>query len=85
MLDVTIIYEGPAEHALGVSLRTCRAVVVDVRERGVPRDLISRDYNEDDRFRDQVQAWVRELWAEKDAFIDTVVTEDRRVPLAEAS
>jgi hypothetical protein len=58
---------------------------VDVRERRVPHDLVSRDYNEDERFRDDIQAWVRDLWAEKDALIDTMVSDDRRVPLAEAS
>jgi len=85
MLDVTIIYEGPAHSLWEFLCGRVERVVVDVRERPVPRDLLSRDYNQDERFRDEIQAWVRDLWTEKDALIETVATEGRQVPLAEAS
>ncbi len=85
MLDVTIVYEGRDPSLWEFLCGRIDRVVVDVRERRVPHDLVSRDYNEDERFRDDIQAWVRDLWAEKDALIDTMVSDDRRVPLAEAS
>jgi len=85
MLDVTIVYEGPSNSLWDFLCGRVDRLIVDVRERRLPGELLSRDYNEDDLFRDRVQAWVRDLWTEKDALIDAVVTEDRRVPLAEAS
>ncbi len=85
MLDVTIIYEGPGHSLWAFLCGRVDRVVVDVRERPVPRALLSRDYNEDGQFRDEIQAWVRDLWMEKDARIDAIAAEARRVPLAEAS
>lgn len=85
MLDVTIVYEGPSHSLWEFLCGRVERVVVDVRERPVPRDLLSRDYNQDGQFRDEIQAWVRDLWTEKDALIDAVAAEDRHVPLAEAS
>jgi 1-acyl-sn-glycerol-3-phosphate acyltransferase len=85
MLDVTIVYEGRDNTLWEFLCGRIERVVVDIRERPLPRELLSRDYNEDARFRDQIQAWVRELWAEKDALIDAVVAEDADIPFAEAS
>jgi hypothetical protein len=48
---------------------------VDVRERALPGELVSRDYHEDEDFRDRVQAWVRDLWAEKDSLIGSMAAQ----------
>jgi len=85
MLDVTIVYEGRDNSLWEFLCGRIDRVVVDVRERPLPRELLSRDYNEDERFRDQIQSWVRDLWTEKDALIDAVEAEGRGIPFAEAS
>ena len=69
MLDVTIVYEGDGHSLWDFACGRVRSVTVDVRERPLPRDLVSRDYHEDEEFRGRVQAWVRDLWAEKDSLI----------------
>ena len=85
MLDVTIVYEGSDNTLWEFLCGRVERVVVDVRERRLPRELLTRDYNEDELFREQIQSWVRDLWAEKDALIDAVVAEERHIPFAEAS
>jgi hypothetical protein len=41
-------------------------VIVHVRELTIPEDLLGGDYQNDPLFRERIQAWVRELWEEKD-------------------
>lgn len=72
MLDVTIVYEGTGHSLWDFVCGRVQRVTVDVRERPLPRDLVARDYHEDEEFRDRVQAWVRDLWAEKDSLIGTM-------------
>jgi 1-acyl-sn-glycerol-3-phosphate acyltransferase len=69
MLDVTIVYEGRGHSLWDFVCGRVRRVTVDVRERALPSELVSRDYHEDEEFRDRVQAWVRDLWTEKDSLI----------------
>jgi hypothetical protein len=45
-------------------------VVVDIRRRTVPAELFAGDYANDPVFRETFQAWVSQLWAEKDERID---------------
>ena len=85
MLDVTIVYDRPNPTLWEFLSGRIDRVIVDVRERRIPRDLISRDYNQDELFREEIQAWVRELWAGKDELIETLVADDRRVQFAKAS
>jgi 1-acyl-sn-glycerol-3-phosphate acyltransferase len=69
MLDVTIVYpDGTPTFWDLISGRIPR-VRVDVRE--VPIDVRwqGRDYEADTAFREEFQAFVRELWAQKDARI----------------
>ena len=42
-------------------------IEVVVQERPIPPHFIGRDYTQDDAFREEIQAWVRDVWAEKDA------------------
>ena len=77
MLDVTILYEGSGHSLWDFVCGRVRRVTVDVRERELPRELVSRDYHEDGEFRDRVQAWVRDLWAEKDSLIGSMTDEAR--------
>jgi len=72
MLDVTIVYEGSGHRLWDFVCGRVRRVIVDVRERALPRELVSRDYHGDEEFRDRVQSWVRDLWAEKDLLIGSI-------------
>lgn len=74
MLDVTIVYHGDRPTFWQFLCGRVARVSVDVRERRLPVELLSRDYLTDQRFRDDMQAWVRELWSEKDARIDGMLT-----------
>jgi 1-acyl-sn-glycerol-3-phosphate acyltransferase len=75
MLDVTIVYEGNGHSLWDFVCGRVRSVTVDVRERPLPRELVARDYHEDEDFRDRVQAWVRDLWTEKDSLIGAMTEE----------
>lgn len=75
MLDVTIVYEGSGHTLWDFVCGRVRRVIVDVRERPLPRELVDRDYHQDADFRDNVQAWVRDLWAEKDLLIGSIASD----------
>jgi 1-acyl-sn-glycerol-3-phosphate acyltransferase len=69
MLDVTIVYkEGP----FGFWDLMCgrvRHVIVRVKQREIPAEFATGDYENDAEFRERFQTWVSELWLEKDALI----------------
>lgn len=82
LLDVTIVYEGHGHTLWDFVCGRVRRVNVHVRERALPRDLVSRDYHEDEEFRDRIQTWVRDLWAEKDSLIGSMAGSSSGVPQA---
>jgi len=47
-------------------------MVVDVRKRAIPADLVGGDYVGDPQMRSRMHAWVNTLWLEKDALIDSL-------------
>ncbi|MDN5873230.1 MAG: acyltransferase, partial [Sinobacteraceae bacterium] len=67
LLDVTIAYPDGVCGLWGFIGGRVRRVVVEVRELPIPEGFCSGDYQGDPEFRARLQAWVRELWAEKDA------------------
>lgn len=70
MLDVTIHYPQGVPTFWDLLSGKVREVVVRVRELEIPKDLLGGDYEGDPAFRARVQAWVQELWAEKDRCLD---------------
>jgi len=77
ILDVTIVYPQGAV-SMGQTMRgELKEVVVHVRELAIPARLINGNYLEDAQFRESVQAWVRNLWVEKDQLIDQILKEKR--------
>lgn len=70
MLDVTIHYPQGVPSFWDLLSGKVRAVVVRVRELEIPKDLLGGDYEGDPAFRARVQAWVHELWAEKDRCLE---------------
>jgi 1-acyl-sn-glycerol-3-phosphate acyltransferase len=66
ILDVTIVYPGGACTMMDLIAGRVREVRVHVRERPIGPDLIG-SYDDDPAFRGRVKAWMKELWADKDA------------------
>jgi 1-acyl-sn-glycerol-3-phosphate acyltransferase len=69
VLDVTVSYDRPQLTLADLFADRLRVVRVQVRERPVPAGLAGGDYENDPQFRARFQAWVNELWADKDALM----------------
>src|SRR5690554_275019 len=78
MLDVTIVYPGAGEQRIGIwdylSGRIER-IIIDIRIREIPPKFLGMDYEGNRETRVEFQRWVSELWAEKDALIETLKNE----------
>ena len=46
-----------------------------VEEKEIPVEALTASYTDDERFRTRFQAWVRDMWAQKDALIDELLAE----------
>ena len=69
ILDVTLVYpDGPAKFWDMCCGRHVQ-VIVNVRERAVPTWCIDGDYENDRKYRRDVQSWLGEIWQEKDELI----------------
>lgn len=80
MLNITIFYpDGKASFWEFLQGQTPRIVVL-VEKLTIPHDLLVGDYSNDDAFREQFQAWVRDLWLEKDALLGRLYEEAGRQP-----
>ena len=73
LLDVTIVYPQGVPSFWDLLSGKVKQVVVRVRERQIPADLLGGDYEGDPAFRARMQAWVKDMWAEKDARIEELV------------
>jgi 1-acyl-sn-glycerol-3-phosphate acyltransferase len=69
IIDVTIIYPDGAPSFVDMLSGKLRRVRVSVVERPIPPDLARGDYDADAAYRERFQAWVSQIWAEKDARI----------------
>lgn len=72
-LDVTIIYPKETPSFWDLLCGRVEQIVVRVAERAIPQHFISADYGGDGSFRKDLQAWVQEMWAEKDAYVGEVL------------
>ena len=73
LLDVTIVYPEGVPSFWDLLSGKVKQIVVRVREREIPRELLEGDYEGDPAFRARMQAWVQELWAEKDRGIGEIL------------
>ncbi len=69
ILDITIVYPDGRPSMLDLFANRVREVRVNIRERPIPADLLGGDYQNDPAFRERMQAWLNELWSEKDRLI----------------
>ena len=69
ILDVTLVYPAGPVQFWDMCCGTHVEVIVNVRERPVESWLTQGDYENDREFRRNVQAWLGEIWQEKDELI----------------
>ncbi|MDH0628733.1 acyltransferase [Pseudomonas mosselii] len=78
LLDVTIVYPGDKAPGFWDLLNgSISRVIIDIRVRELDPTLSAGDYENDPAFRQTVQAWVNQLWVEKDQRIEQLRTEMR--------
>jgi 1-acyl-sn-glycerol-3-phosphate acyltransferase len=67
VVDVSIVYPAGIPTLFDLLGGRVPEIRVRIRERLIPQDLVSGDYENDAAFRERFQLWVNGLWAEKDA------------------
>lgn len=81
ILDVTLVYPGKQAPGIWALLSgQLSRVIVDVRSLPLDRGLIQGDYQNDADFRQRVQAWVADLWQQKDQRIAELKREITQSP-----
>ena len=71
LLDVTIVYPGNKAPGFWALLNgSISRVIIDIRVRELDPALWAGDYENDPQFRQTVQAWVNQVWEEKDQRIE---------------
>lgn len=70
LLDVTVVYTSATPPTFWALLSgQVKRVIIDLRELDIPQQWLEGDYQQDPQFRADFQAWVNQLWAEKDQLI----------------
>ncbi|MBI6951120.1 1-acyl-sn-glycerol-3-phosphate acyltransferase [Pseudomonas sp. TE6288] len=78
LLDVTIVYPGDKAPGFWDLLNgSISRVIIDIRVRELDPALCEGDYENDPAFRQTVQAWVNQLWLDKDQRIALLRAEMR--------
>jgi hypothetical protein len=77
ILDVTIVYPDGPGTTMDMLAGRIREVRIHARRLPITPSLRG-DYENDPQFRERFQAWVNELWAEKDARIAAMLASDVR-------
>ncbi len=78
LLDVTIVYPGDQAPGFWALLNgSISRVIIDIRVHELDPALWAGDYENDPVFRETVQAWVNQLWVEKDQRIEQLRAEMR--------
>lgn len=66
VVDVTIAYPHRRPTLVDLLAGRVRDIRVRIRQRPIPADLLSGDYENDAEYRARFQAWVQRLWQDKD-------------------
>ena len=70
MLDITIVYPEGSNSAWDLICGRISKVIVHIRKIEIPKAFIGKDYANDEAFKVEFQAWINDLWLEKDKLID---------------
>lgn len=76
LVDITISYGRQAPGFWDFLCGRIEKVRVHIETRAIPPELLGCDYNKDARFRNNLQHWVKELWAEKDERLDAMLSDE---------
>lgn len=80
LLNVTIVYpDGKSSFWEFLQGKTPR-IIIHVEKLAIPAHFLRGDYANGDAFREQFQAWVRELWQEKDTLLERLHAEAHLQP-----
>ena len=77
VLDVTFVYPQGRPGAWDLLAGHLHTIVVDVRSIPIPEEFLAGDYTGDAEFRAAFQAWIGELWRDKDARIAKILATSR--------
>jgi 1-acyl-sn-glycerol-3-phosphate acyltransferase len=80
LLDVTIVYPDGAPDFWEFLAGGLDRVIVHVEERPIPQELLGGDYLGDRVFREQFQAWIEDLWKQKDEQMAKLLVEHEKPP-----
>ncbi|KFN42837.1 acyltransferase [Arenimonas oryziterrae] len=67
VVDVTLVYPGGKPTLLDLMANRVPAVRVHVRQRAIPAEFLTGDYENDRAFRARFQQWMNAVWTDKDA------------------
>lgn len=70
LVDITIHYPDGSPTFWDLLSGRIRKVVMRVQTRPIPAEFLGKDYQHDAAFRAEFQAWINQLWAEKDALLE---------------
>jgi len=73
VLDVTIVYPDGVTNFWALLCGKIRKIIVRVRSLPVSPELLG-DYANDRRFRARLQHWLNDIWAEKNQYIEEMMT-----------
>jgi 1-acyl-sn-glycerol-3-phosphate acyltransferase len=74
ILDVTIVYPDGAPAFLQFLTGKLKRVIVRVRSLPIPQHLVQGDYAGDPAVREAYQQWAQQMWLEKDAQIEALIS-----------
>lgn len=75
LIDVTLVYKPHRAGFWDLFSGRVERVVVRARKIDIPDRFLHGDYQEDREWREDFQAWVREIWERKDEEIDRLLDE----------
>jgi len=78
LLDVTIYYPDGKTRIWDLMSGHLKKIVIRVKQRTIPQDILFGDYEEDPVFRQNFQNWVSGLWQEKDELLDELKKQNLR-------
>ena len=73
IVDVTIAYPGGRPSMMDLMANRVPQVVVQVRQRPIPGELVEGDYQSDRAFRARFQQWMNGVWQDKDTDLDRLL------------
>lgn len=75
ILNVTLVYPVRNFHFWHMLSGKLPRIVVRVESTAIPADALVKDYRTDEEFQRRFQAWVNQLWLQKDQLIEDILAE----------